>query len=372
MYLEYVTEKKVDQSRETIVPAFKPKARIFVCGFGQTRQSWAEALRSWRKKLKGKAFDGDLYVAAGFGEDILLSRDETFCDYPHNYYSGDAEIYDFEEETLADALCDSYREWLAHYDTIEIVAHSFGVRLAAYIINSFPEEWFKTKTIRGIALAGTVTAVGDGVGVPEENWARTLDGLSVATMEQFYLNLFNTPESYFNLRGFPGSVYSARKRQNPFRTQTEFKERLLACTLTNLDIKYADLATDVCYKSARSYLFYRPSSVMRDMTGWSYSSQKEQRMMLLSAEMCFPRVAPLGALGRSRFDQCFKLHYAYGDDLICPAEAIQGDLTQAGVTGYEVRELKCPHLNVGQICELLLEPNHPDWEHVGALIAAAS
>ena len=92
MYLEYVTEKKVDQSRETIVPAFKPKARIFVCGFGQTRQSWAEALRSWRKKLKGKAFDGDLYVAAGFGEDILLSRDETFCDYPHNYYSGDAEI----------------------------------------------------------------------------------------------------------------------------------------------------------------------------------------------------------------------------------------------------------------------------------------
>ena len=111
---------------------------------------------------------------------------------------------------------------------------------------------------------------------------------------------------------------------------------------------------------------------MRDMTGWSYGSQKEQRMMLLSAEMCFPRVAPLGALGRSRFDQCFKLHYAYSDDLICPAEAIQGDLTQAGVTGSEVRELKCPHLNVGQICELLLEPNHPDWEHVGALIAAAS
>ena len=372
MDLAYVTTKKVDKRLETIVPAFKPKARIFVCGFGQTRQSWAEALRLWRKKLKGAVFDGDLYVAAGFGEDILESRDETFCNYPHNYYSGDAEIYDFEEETLAHALSDFYLKWLTHYDTIEIVAHSFGVRLAAYIINSFPEEWFQTKTIRGIALAGTVTAVGNGVGVPEENWGRTLDGLSVATMEQFYLNLFNTPDSYFNLRGAPGSMYSARKRQSPFRTQTEFKERLIACTLINLGAEYADLATDVCYNSARSYLFYRPSAVMRDMTGWSYASQKEQRMMLLSAELCFPRVAPLGDLGRSRFDQYFKLHYAYSDDLICPAAAVQADLTKAGVVGSEVRELKSPHLNVAQICELLLEPQHPDWEHVGALIAAAS
>lgn len=370
MWLELVESKKKLEQINFEEREYPRCARVFVCGFGQTRESWAQALYRIKRQLKKQAFSGDVFVTGEFGYDVLDERDELYDSYPNPYCSGGAEIYDYEEEALREQANARTLRLLAHYDTIEIVAHSFGVRLAAMLLNAFPQEWFSTKKIRGIALAGTVSAVGDGVGVPKEQWANTLNGLSIPNMEQFYLNLFNTKDCYYNLRGAPGSIYSARKRQTKFKTQTEFKERLYECAANQGDDDYIKLAVDVCYNSARHYLFKRLSSIMRDYTGWSYEAQSEQRIVALSAELCFSPVAPLGKWERTRFMHCFKLHYAYQQDLICPPQAIKADLEQVGIGSAQVRTLNCPHLNCAQIAQLLLLAQHEDWDLVGQLVDA--
>ena len=50
--------------------------------------------------------------------------------------------------------------------------------------------------------------------------------------------------------------------------------------------------------------------------------------------------------------------YASADYVLFSATAVKAD---AG-SGAEVRELESPHFNCGQVCQLLLQPNHPDWE----------
>ena len=263
------------------------QARIFVCGFAQTAAAWAQALAS---------------VVPPHCDDSLLVADAAALDLSS-------------DELVAQ---------LAPYERIEIVAHSFGVRRAAYLLNLLPEEWFNSKRIACSALAGTVSAVGDGVGVPSAAWARTLEGMSVATMEQFYLNLFNTAARYFNLRGAPGTVRRARPHQQPL-TADEFLARLHECTA---ELSYGSLACAVCYRSALSYLF------SGDLT--------RLRGELAAAQL------PLGSLGRTRFDRCLARAYGFRSDLICPATALKRDLGAAQVVAG-------PHLELTQLVSLLVE-----------------
>lgn len=50
--------------------------------------------------------------------------------------------------------------------------------------------------------------------------------------------------------------------------------------------------------------------------------------------------------------------YATADAVLLSAAAVKAD---AG-SETEVRELDSPHFNCGQVCQLLLQPTHPDWE----------
>ena len=50
--------------------------------------------------------------------------------------------------------------------------------------------------------------------------------------------------------------------------------------------------------------------------------------------------------------------YASADYVLFSATAVKSD---AG-SETEVRELENPHFNCGQVCQLLLQPTHPDWE----------
>ena len=284
---------------------------------------------------------------------------------PNCYYSSRYGQLSAEEQAhLLKPWSKEQLKQLERYDTIEIVAHGLGVRLAAVLLNSFPESWFATKTIRGIALAGTVSAVDDKRGMSSELWATTLDQISIATMEQYYLNLFNSSKYYFNLRFAPINLADRepRKNQSELPKLTDFKKRIEEVATFHLGKDYAKVATMVCYQSARPRLFQKPSGMARDpfIRRISRGQLKltSEGMMEITADLCFAPVIPLGELGRSRFDQCFKLHYAYTKDILCPAAAVKAD----ACSETEVRELESPHFNCEQVCQLLLQPNHPDWE----------
>ena len=207
-----------------------------------------------------------------------------------------------------------------------------------------------------------MTAVDDERGMPRALWTTTLDKMTVGSLEQYYLNLFNSSKYYFNLRFAPINIADKepRKNQSELPKLTDFKKRLEEVATFHLGKDYAKVATTVCYQSARPRMFQKPKGMAKSFMSMS-SKLTTPGMMAISGDLCFAPAIPLGELGRSRFDQCFKLHYAYTKDILCPAAAIPADLATAD-SKAEVRELDSPHFNCEQVCQLLLEPNHPDWE----------
>ena len=338
------------------------KARLLVCDFGYTADAWAEALSALLKKSKEEHYDGDILLIGGVGDDIVQLYDFAMPGFAVKFKSKSARLSAHDSDVILRNLVPRDLPMLDFYDTIEIMAMGLGVRYAAYLLNQFPERWFKTKTIRGIALGGTVTAVDDKCGIPQELWASTLDNLNVANMEQYYLNLFNSSKYYFNLRFAPINLADKepRKTQSELSRLIDFKKRLEEVATFHIGEAYAKVAANICYQSARPRLFQKPTGVARDplMRRVARGQLTSAGMMEIMADLCFAPVIPLGELGRSRFDQCFKLHYAYTKDIICPAAAIKAD---AG-SDAEVRELDSPHFNCEQICQLLLQEHHPDWE----------
>ena len=340
------------------------KVRLLICDFGHTALGWGYGLESLCKKSKDELYDGDILLIDGIGASMVRLHAFALPGFAIKFKSKSARFEANDLDTIYRNLVPPELPLLDHYDSIEIVAMGLGVRYAAYLLNHFPERWFKTKTIRGIALGGTVTAVDDTRGMPQDLWADTLDKMSIATMEQYYLNLFNSSKYYFNLRFAPINLADRepRKNQSELPKLTDFKKRIEEVATFHLGKEYAKVATMVCYQSARPRLFQKPSGMARDpfIRRISRGQLKltSEGMMEITADLCFAPVIPLGELGRSRFDQCFKLHYAYTKDILCPAAAVKAD---AG-SETEVRELESPHFNCEQVCQLLLQPNHPDWE----------
>lgn len=336
---------------------------ILVCDFGHTPEGWAYGLDSLCKKSKSELYDGDIMIIGGVGEDMVYLESGAFplCFIKFSSRSS-SRFGPNDRKTLAQALVPRNLQVLADYERIEIVAMGLGVRYAAFMLNHFPEEWFKTKSIRGIALGGTVTAVDDERGMPRALWTTTLDKMTVGSLEQYYLNLFNSSKYYFNLRFAPINIADKepRKNQSELPKLTDFKKRLEEVATFHLGKDYAKVATTVCYQSARPRMFQKPKGMAKSFMSMS-SKLTTPGMMAISGDLCFAPAIPLGELGRSRFDQCFKLHYAYTKDILCPAAAIPADLAAAD-SKAEVRELDSPHFNCEQVCQLLLEPNHPDWE----------
>lgn len=363
---------------DAAVVAGAKHARILLCDFALDGDAWAETLAAAAKqwhKLKQELFLGDLFTCGGWGEDVLSVKSGTRMFLPNCYYSSRYGQLSAEEQAhLLKPWSKEQLKQLKRYDTIELVAHGLGVRLAAVLLNSFPESWFATKAIRGIALAGTVSAVDDKRGMSSELWATTLDQISIATMEQYYLNFFNTSTSYFNLRGKPIdlALKAPRRTQSQLRTQTEFKQRVLECAQYRWGASdYVKLVSDLCYNAARRTIFRSGGSPRyRNLySGRFVKSKFNLFLLILSAELCFAPQAPLGKLGRTRFDRYIKLHYAYSGDVLCPAEAVQADLEMTGGASAQVRTLEGPHLNCEQICQLLLSPAHPDWAEAAQLVA---
>lgn len=334
--------------------------RLLVCDFGHTPEGWAYGLEALCKKSKAELYDGDIMIIGGVGEDMVYLESGAFplCFIKFSSKSALRLAADA-RKNLDKALVPRNLPVLEDYERIDIVAMGLGVRYAAYLLNHFPEEWFKSKTIHGIALGGTVTAVDDTRGMPKELWTTTLDKMTVGSMEQYYLNLFNSSKYYFNLRFAPINlaVKEPRKNQSELPKLTDFKKRLEEVAAFHIGEAYAKVAANICYQSARPRMFQKPKGMAKAFMNMS-SKLTTPGMMALSGDLCFAPVLHLGELGRSRFDQYFKLHYAYTKDIICPAAAVKAD---AG-SDAEVRELDSPHFNCEQICQLLLQEHHPDWE----------
>ena len=343
------------EGRETAAKS----VRILVCDFGHTPEGWAYGLESLCKKSKSEIYDGDIMIIGGVGEDMVYLESGAFPLCFIKFSSRSLLRFGLNDRKTLQALVPRNLQVLADYQRIEIVAMGLGVRYAAFLLNHFPDEWFKTKTIRGIALGGTVTAVDDAKGMPKELWTTTLDKMTVGSLEQYYLNLFNSSKYYFNLRFAPINlaVKEPRKNQSELPKLTDFKKRLEEVAAFHIGEAYAKVAANICYQSARPRMFQKPKGMAKSFMSMS-SKLTTPGMMAISGDLRFAPAIPLGELGRSRFDQCFKLHYAYTKDIICPAAAIKAD---AG-SDAEVRELDSPHFNCEQICQLLLQEHHPDWE----------
>ena len=355
MFLDTFVNPK-HEGRETAAKS----VRILVCDFGHTPEGWAIGLESLCKKSKSEIYDGDIMIIGGEGEDMVYMESGNFPLCFIKFSSKSAlKLSPDARKDLYKILAPRNLAELESYERIEIVAMGLGVRYAAFMLNHFPEEWFKTKSISGIALGGTVTAVDDARGMPQELWLTTLDKMTVGSMEQYYLNLFNSSKYYFNLRFAPINIADKepRKNQSELPKLTDFKKRLEEVATFHLGDAYAKVAANICYQSARPRMFQKPKGMAKSFMSMS-SKLTTPGMMAISGDLCFAPVIPLGALGRSRFDQYFKLHYAYTKDILCPATAVKAD---AG-SEAEVRELDSPHFNCEQVCQLLLEPNHPDWE----------
>lgn len=330
-------------------------ARLFICGFGQNVKSWAEALALWGTEYSGARYDGDILVLGELGAEVLKVRGQKHGTVPFKYSASDGVLSD-EEAIKLKAEVSAQLKCLASYERIELCAHSFGVRLMAYYLNCLPQEWCQTKKISAIALAGTVSAVGKRIGVPKLSWEHTISGLSVSNMEQFYLNLFNTPACYFNLRGEAQTLRQALARQEML-APVAFAQRLSECLSAHGAADDIKLISSVVTGSACYYL-----GASTDESAVSLP------LMQLSAELsCAPQV-PLGELGISRFSRYCKLHYGYSGDLICPAAAVKNDVAAQGGNAV-VRELDGAHLNCAQIGELLFKAEHEDWDLVAKLQA---
>ncbi len=345
-------------------------ARILLCDFALLGEIWTETLTDtamlWHR-ISQDVFLGDIFTCYGFGENARTVLDVSRAFMPTSYSSHDEKLSAEEQAQLLNPLSKEQLKLLERYDTIEIVAHGLGVRLAALLLNSFPESWFVSKHIRGIALGGTVTAVDDQRGMSSRLWNTMLDKISVATMEQHYLNFFNTNDCYYNLRGEPVKSNGAIRSQKKLQNQTKFHDRLLKCAHDHMgESNYVKIAVDLCSNSADNTIF---RSLYKARYRGSYNSDFNLFLLILSAELCFAPQAPLGKLGRTRFDRYMKLHYAYRGDVLCPAEAVQADLEMTGGASAQVRTLDGPHLNCEQICQLLLSPAHPDWAEVEQLVA---
>ena len=92
--------------------------------------------------------------------------------------------------------------------------------------------------------------------------------------------------------------------------------------------------------------------------------------MKVSAELRYLPFIDLGATGRALFNRCFKLAYASADGVLFSATAVKGDMKTNGPADGQVRLTEGPHINCALICELLLSPEHADWQQVAQLIAA--
>ena len=338
------------------------QARILLCDFGLMPYGWADGINAWvkqtKKQHKGNLFHGDLLLLQGIGADIVRVAQGL----PFAFIKFDSKSWRYEQKLIANMaqyIKPGNLDLLERYERIEIIACGLSVVYAAFLLNQFPEEWFRTKTIRGIALGGTVSGADYTNGMNFELWQHMLDHLGEGQMEQYYLNLFNSPECYYNLRNSPIDLEqkSPRMNQSPLPKLTDYKKRLQECACAHLGEQYGKIATTICYQSARPLVFQKLKGIARSFMNMS-SKMSTPGIMRLSADLCFMPIIPLGNLGRTRFDQCFKLQYAYLKDVMWPVANIKAD---AGPE-TEVRELDSPHFNCQQIIELLLNPNHPDWD----------
>lgn len=375
MDLKFVESPKECTTAFPVDRDFPRRARILVCDWPYTIKSWSDALFAQRKKFKKDAFEGDIFVLGGTGYEVLRCQGKVMSFVPTPLSRSDAKLGPEVVEALTSKLLhEGQISCLEHYESIEIVAHGSGVRLAATFLNALPQEWFETKSIRGIALGGTILGDFRGEAVPDLGARNSMKCFTIANLEQLYLNQLNTDERFFSLRGRAKTKVQCPANQTKFRTKTELKKRLQECAEYQLGADYAKCAAAVSYDSANYFLFTpSPRIAMGFMVMPTSISMGKyeftQSIRWLSAELVYSSIVPLGANGRDRFNQCFKLHYGYSGDLMCLASDIAQYVKSGGAKHAQMRELPGPHLNCQQICELLLQIQHPDWDEVGQRMA---
>lgn len=355
-----------------------PRARILVLGFGHDIASWAAQLYDLQQEGKSQGVTpiaADLYLVADYGPYFLraIGADDAYTPYMIDLSNED--LQDYEEEELQDDDRRYIERSLAQYETIEIVAHGLGVRVAAYLLNLMPEEWFETKQIRGIALAGTVNTLPDYDYASERSW----DGLTRFTWESM-LSRFraSTVEHYYQELCCDNSWHVCY----PDAPLSGDKKR--AALLEDIDWQH--FTEKLLYGFALDFAFKGPAAEdpldemcdlddedefadMEPPAGYSAHRDQNRALMELSAELRYLPLLPLGKHGRELFLRYFKLIYAYGGDRLYPESMIKDDFDNEFEAGTSVLKIRpdSPHLNCQHICELLLTES-PDWSEVAAMV----
>lgn len=135
--------------------------RLFFTGFAQDPALLSALLGS---APTGEAGYPDVYVVSHYAEGIA------------ELDTSKAELE--ARQSITPESLSALESLVASYESIEVVAWSFGVRAALAIMGALEPEILASKRIRAVALAGTISAVDDEHGIAPKVYARMYRALS--------------------------------------------------------------------------------------------------------------------------------------------------------------------------------------------------
>ncbi len=155
--------------------------RLFVAGFGQDAQALAEILRN--EELESASLP-DIYLTAEYADNIAnaIAEHGSRCN-------------EFEQDLLD---LSELEDLISGYESVEILAWSFGVRVARAMADK--SEMLRSKLVAAIALNGTVLSVDDSFGIPERSYNTTYRRFSAPVYASFTDNMcLNSTQDKFDL-----------------------------------------------------------------------------------------------------------------------------------------------------------------------------
>lgn len=152
--------------------------RLFVAGFGQDAQALAKILS--HEELESDSLP-DIYLTAEYADNIssaIAEQGPRCCEF-------EQDLLDLSE---LEAL-------MSGYEHVEIIAWSFGVRVARAMADK--SEQLRAKLTTAIALNGTVLSVSDSFGIPERTYNTTYRRFSAPVYVGFTDNMcVNAPDKF--------------------------------------------------------------------------------------------------------------------------------------------------------------------------------
>lgn len=152
--------------------------RLFVAGFGQDAQALAKILS--HDELESESLP-DIYLTAEYADNIssAIAEQGPRCS-------------EFEQDLLDLSELETL---MSGYEHVEIIAWSFGVRVARAMADK--SEQLRSKLTTAIALNGTVLSVDDCFGIPERTYNTTYRRFSAPVYAGFTDNMcVNAPNKF--------------------------------------------------------------------------------------------------------------------------------------------------------------------------------